>query len=105
VTINLDSWNSIPEDLQTKILEATEKFHEEVGIGLWDSQNEEAMTWAVNEQGIEVIELSDEEKALWVEKVMPIQEEYRESIKELGVEEDVLALVSELAEKYNGEYK
>ncbi len=105
VTMNLDSWNEIPEDLQGKILEATEKFYAEVGIGLWDMQNEAALEWAVDEQGIEVIELSDEEKALWIEKVLPVQDDFKSAMAELGIEEDVLGLINELAEKYNGEYK
>lgn len=105
VTMNLDSWNAIPEDLQEIITETTEKFHQEVGIGLWDMQNETALTWATEEQGIEVIELSDEEKALWIEKVMPVQDDFKAAMDELGIEEDILAVINELAEKYNGEFE
>lgn len=105
VTMNLDSWNSIPEDLQEKVLEATEKFYTEVGIGLWDMQNEQALTWAVDEQGIQVIELSDEEKAIWIEKVLPVQDEYTSSIADLDLDQDVLAIINKLADKYNGVYK
>ena len=105
VTMNLDSWNAIPEDLQTKILDATKKFHEEVGIGLWDMQNESAYTWAVDEQDIEFIDLSDEEKALWIEKVMPVQTDFEASMDELGIEDDVLGVVNRLADKYNKEFE
>jgi TRAP-type C4-dicarboxylate transport system substrate-binding protein len=105
VTMNLDSWNAIPEDLQGVILEATEKFYRETGIGLWDMQNEGAYTWAVDEQGVEFIDLSDEEKALWIEKVMPVQDEFKAAMADLGVEEDVLAVINELADKYNGEFE
>ena len=105
VTINLDSWNAIPEDLQGIILETTAKFHQETGIGLWDMQNEGAYTWATEEQGIEFIDLSEEEKALWIEKVLPVQADFVAAIDTLGIEEDILAVVNELADKYNGEFK
>lgn len=105
VTMNLDTWNSIPEDIQQVILDTTADFYEEVGIGLWDSQNEVALDWAVNEQGIEVIELSDEEAELWIEKVMPIQDDFASRMLELGIEEDILAVINDLADKYNEEYK
>ncbi len=105
VTFNSESWSAIPEDLQTKILDVTNTYQEEVGIGLWDMQNEEAVTWATQEQGVEFIELADDDKAVWVEKVLPAQETYKASLKEMGITEDVMALVNKLAEKYNGEYK
>jgi len=104
VTMNLDKWNSLPKDLQDTILETTEKFFEETAIGLWDKQNEAALDYAVNEHGMEVIELTDEETALWIEKVKPIQDAFAAKMKEMGIEEDVLAVVKELAEKYNNQY-
>ncbi|MBN2851719.1 MAG: TRAP transporter substrate-binding protein [Clostridia bacterium] len=104
VTMNSDKWASIPADLQKIILETTDKFYNETGIGLWDMQNEEGMDYAVNEQGMEVIELSDAEKALWIEKVAPIQDTYTQSVKDLTSGTDVLKLVKELADKYNGIY-
>ena len=105
VTMNLDTWNSIPKNLQKDILEATADFYEEVGIGLWDMQNETALDWAVNEQGVEIIELSDEEAAIWIEKVMPIQDNFVAALKEQGIDTDVMSVVNELADKYNEEYK
>jgi len=105
VTMNLDTWDSIPSDLQEVILDTTAAFYDEVGIGLWDSQNEVALEWAVNEQGIQVIELSDEEAQMLIEKVMPIQDDFASRMQDIGIEEDILAVVNELAEKYNEEYK
>lgn len=104
VTMNLEVWNSMPEDLQAIITETTEDFHEETGIGLWDMQNEEAMKYAVDEQGMEVIELTEEEAQAWIDAVSPIQERYEEDIKALGVEEDILGIVKSLAEQYNNVY-
>ena len=65
--------------------------------------NEPAMDYAVNEMEMEVITLSDEEKAIWIEKVIPLQEEYTESVADL-TDTDVISYINELAEKYNLEY-
>lgn len=104
VTMNLDKWNSIPKDLQDIIIETTETFHEEIGIGLWDMQNEAGIDFAINEQGMEVIDLSEEEAQIWIDRVSPIQEDYMEAIKSAGLDETALDLVKSLAEKYNAIY-
>ncbi|MFO7611016.1 MAG: TRAP transporter substrate-binding protein [Clostridia bacterium] len=101
VTMNLEKWNSLPEEIQRIIVETTEAFHEEVGIGLWDSQNDAGLSFAVDDQGMEVIDLSEEEAARWIEKVSPIQDDYQSVLSSLGIEEDVLGLVKSLADKYN----
>jgi len=103
VTFNQDKWNAMPEELRDKVTAATAKFHEEVGIGLWDMQNAPAMDYAVNDMKMEVITLSDEEAALWIEKVKPLQEEYTQGVADL-TDRDVIALVEELAQKYNQMY-
>jgi TRAP-type transport system periplasmic protein len=100
VTFSLDKWNSMPQDLQDKVTAATAKFFEEVGIGLWDMQNAPAMDYAVNEMKMEVITLSDEEAALWIEKVKPLQEEYTKNVAGLA-DRDVIGFINELAAKYN----
>ncbi|MCD6322456.1 MAG: TRAP transporter substrate-binding protein [Clostridiales bacterium] len=103
VTMNLDKWNSMPKKLQDIVMETTEKFHKEIGIGLWDMQNEAGIDFALNEQGMEEIILSDTEAAKWIEKVTPLQDEYAENIKSV-TDEDVIGLVKSLAEKYNDIY-
>ncbi len=104
VTMNNDVWDSIPSDLQEIIESTTETFYNEVGIGLWDMQNEAGLAFAVDEQGMEVITLSDEETSLWIEKVTPVQVAYQEKLTDMGIETDVLALIKSLADKYNEEY-
>ena len=104
VTMNKEKWDSIDEDIQKIILEETEKFHKNVGISLWDKQNEEAMTWAIDQEGMEEIFLTEEEKQLWIEKVLPIQNEYLDNIKDIDIDVDILKLINELADKYNDIY-
>ncbi len=102
VTMNLEKWNSLPEDIQNAITHTTEAFIEETAIGLWDRQNEDALDWAVNEKGMEVIELTDEEMQKWIELVSPVQEKYLSENGEPG--RIALETVKRLAEKYNKEY-
>lgn len=105
LTINLDKWNDIPDSLQEIIIEVSEKFHEETAAGLWDMQNEEALEYAVNEHNMEVLELSDTEAAIWIEKVMPIQDAYKQKLKDMGIDQDPLQTIYELSETYNELYK
>ena len=100
VTFNQDKWNAMPQDLQDKVTAATAQFHEEVGIGLWDAQNEPAMDYAVNEMKMEVITLSDAEAATWIDQVKPLQEEYTKNVANL-TDRDVISYINELAQKYN----
>lgn len=102
ITMNLDKWNSLPEDIQQAITDTTEKFHEEVGIGLWDRQNEDALEWAVNVQKMEVIELSDDEMDRWIQAVQPMIDKYIKEKGEAG--RKAIDIVKKLADKYNAEY-
>lgn len=102
VTMNLEKWNSFPEDIQKSITETTEKFFDQTAIGLWDKQNEAARSYAVDEKKMEVITLSEEEADKWIEKVKPMQDKY---ISDKGKDgEAAMKKVLELADKYNAEY-
>jgi len=102
VTMNNNKWNSIPEDLQKIIIDTTLKFQDEVGIGLWDKQNEDALKWAVEEEGMEVIELPEEEMERWIKAVEPMLDKY---ITEKGeAAKKAVETAKALAEKYNDIY-
>ena len=103
VTFNQDKWNSLPEDLRQKVTDATETFHREIGIGLWDMQNEEALEYALNERNIELITLPEDESARWIEKVQPLLDTYAEGVAAL-VDIDVVERVKEIAEQNNKLY-
>ncbi len=101
VTMNQDKWDSLPPELQEIFLEVNERFFEEVAAGLWDVQNEEALEWAVEETGQEIITLTAEETEKWIEKVQPIQDNFVEEMNELGFDgEEILQTVKRLAEQY-----
>jgi len=102
VTMNLDKWNAIPEDLQKIITDTTAKFQDEVGIGLWDKQNEDALKWATENEGLEIIELPEEEMARWIKAVEPMIDKYIEEKGEAA--KKAVETAKKLAEKYNDVY-
>jgi TRAP-type C4-dicarboxylate transport system substrate-binding protein len=101
-TINTDKWSRISEEDQQAILEINQKFFDEVACGLWDKQNEAAYSYAVDEKGMEVIELTVEEAALWTELVKPVQDDFASRMDSLGFNgREILDTVQGLSDKHN----
>ncbi|NMB41272.1 MAG: TRAP transporter substrate-binding protein [Firmicutes bacterium] len=106
VTMNLDVWNSLPIEIQAAIEEVNTTFHEDVAMDLWDKQNESALKYAVEETGIKVIDLSDEETTKWMLMMEPIQDEFIADMEEAGLPgEKALDTVKQLAAQYNEMYR
>jgi len=100
-TMNTDVWGKISEKDQQAILEINQRFFTEVACGLWDKQNEAAYSYAVNEKGLEVIELTAEETAIWTDMVKPVQDDFVSRMGSLGFNgREILDTVQELSEKY-----
>ena len=101
-TMNTDKWNKISSGDQKKILEINDKFFNEVACSLWDRQNEAAYSYAVNEKGMKVIELTAEEKELWLRLVKPVQDDFVSKIDSQGLNgRDILDIVLRLSDKYS----
>jgi len=101
-TMNTDKWNKISSGDQKKILEINDKFFNEVACGLWDKQNEAAYSYAVNEKGMKVIELTAEEKAIWTDLVKPVQDDFVTKMDNQGLNgREILDKVLALSDKYN----
>jgi len=101
VTMKTDKWDSISKEDQQSILGVNDKFFFEVACGLWDRNNEKAYNYAVVEKGLEVIELSDAEKELWISLVKPVQDEYVAKMDELGFPgREILDSIIKLSEQY-----
>jgi TRAP-type transport system periplasmic protein len=99
VTMNKAKWESLPADLKEIFITVNETFFEEVAAGLWDSQNEKALQWAIDETGQEVITLSEDETERWLELTAPIQEDFVLRMDQLGFAgDDILETVKRLAE-------
>ncbi|HBW37607.1 TRAP transporter substrate-binding protein [Desulfosporosinus sp. BICA1-9] len=106
ITMNNNKWNSLDPKDQKAIEAVNQKFFEEVAMGLWDKQNESALKYAVNEKGMEVITLSQEEQNQWISLIKPIQDDYVAQMKKKGQQgEEILAKVNNLADQYNKEFK
>ncbi|MGE5545073.1 MAG: TRAP transporter substrate-binding protein [Bacillota bacterium] len=105
VTMNKEVWNSLSPENQSAIEEVNNKYFD-VASGLWDKQNEDAMKYAVEEEGMQVINLSDAETKLWIDLVTPVQQDYIESMKKLNLNgQQIIDTVKALASKYNAQYK
>jgi len=101
-TMNSDKWNKISEKDQQAIWEVNQRFFDEVACGLWDKQNEAAYTYAVNEKGMQVIELTAEEKEIWIGLVKPVQDDFISRMNGQGFKgQDILDTVKGLSDKYN----
>lgn len=106
ITANNDTWNSLDPEDQQIIESINEEYFEQVGAGLWDSQNEDALKWATEEEGIEVITLSEEETDLWKSFLKPIQDEFVNKMQEQDIEgQEILDAVIQKSEEYNAEYQ
>lgn len=106
ITMNLDKWNSLPPDIQAAIEAVNQKFFEEVAIGLWDMQNQAALTYAVDQEGMQVINLPPAEASRWIDLVKPVQDEFVATMNQKGLNgQEILDTVKKLADKYNREYQ
>lgn len=105
LNMNKDVWNSLPPDLQEKVREANEKFHEEVMIRHWDKIDESGLKFAETLE-LQLIELSAEETAKWISLVEPVQENFVAEMDAKGLPgEEALAVAKKLADKYNAVYR
>jgi TRAP-type C4-dicarboxylate transport system substrate-binding protein len=100
-TINTGEWGKISERDRQAILEINQRFFDEVACGLWDKQNEAAYSYAVNEKGMEVFELTPEETALWTDLVKPVQDDFVSRMDSLGFQgREIIDTVLELSNQY-----
>jgi len=106
ITMNLDKWNSLDPDTQKAIESVNEKYFEQAAMGLWDKQNEDALKWAVQDKGMQVIELPAAETERWIKAIEPIQAEFAANLDKQGLPGSVaLDTVKKLADQYNQQYK
>lgn len=105
VTMNKEVWDSLSPENQTAIEEVNRKYFD-VASGLWDKQNDDALQYAVEEEGMQVIELSDAETSLWIDRVTPVQQDFVNAMKKLNLNgQEIIDTVKDLADKYNAQYK
>jgi len=66
VVMNKDKWSALPEEIQTIITEVSQEWIEKHGM-VWDYYDKVGIEYFLTLPGREVIELSAEEMAKWVE--------------------------------------
>lgn len=105
-TMNLDTWNSFPPDVQDAILEINDKLFKEKIVSLFQNDDEAGLNYGIEQEGLEVIELSAEETERWLDLLKAAREENVEAAEEKGLPgREAADLIEELANKYNEIYK
>lgn len=99
--MNKDVWESLPEDVQKVIDELSSEMPVWTGKYM-DNHVQEALQWSQEEQGLEIISLSGEEKARWDKIIEPLQNKYVKDLQGKGFPaEEYQARLYELIEKYS----
>jgi TRAP-type C4-dicarboxylate transport system substrate-binding protein len=106
MVMNLETWNSLPEDIQQIIEEVTADYYKEVVAGFYDRLNKEVLDWMEQEKlGIEIITLAPEEKRRWTEHLDPMLAAQVANLEAQGFPGgDIMRTIQELTEKYNRLY-
>lgn len=106
ININKETWESIPEALRAVIEEENKKLHEDIIPNYFDTANEAGLQYGIDESGIEVIHLSDEERKRWLEVLSTFNQKYAEELDAQGLPgTEVLEKIKSLAEQYNQQYQ
>lgn len=102
--MNLDTWNSLPADIQEIITEVTNEFYYENVPMVWDEDNIAATQHWEQEKDVEYIHLSDEEAAKWISKIEYMQDEYVEELNSRGLDgTGTMEAIKAAVEKYNNQ--
>jgi TRAP-type C4-dicarboxylate transport system substrate-binding protein len=104
VVMNKKKWESLPEDIRKTMEEINEKAVLEHGKA-WDRSDKAGKEYSL-ELGNSFVTLSDEQKALWKEKVKPVIEGYIEEVSSKGIDGNkIVSEITGLIEKYSGKQK
>jgi len=103
--MNLDTWNSLPPDLQETFTKATEEYYADHLPTLWNEINQGGLDYVQELKTVEITTLSPEETERWTEKLPPIHDAYVEFLNGRGLPgEEILQQMKDLADKYNELY-
>lgn len=99
--MNKDAYAALPDNVKEVIQELKEEMPVVAGQYL-DTKTEEAVQWAIDEEGLEVVSLEPGEKEKWDEIITELQDEYVQSAAEQGLPaEEFRDRVYELIEQYS----
>ena len=89
VVMNMDKWNSLPKDVQ-KVMDDLIREHSEWTGTYMDKHVIESLAWSKKVQGVEVINLSKQEKAKWDKLLDPITSGWIKSANAKGIPGDAI---------------
>lgn len=99
--MNKEVWESLPADVQKAIDDLGPEMAVFTGKYM-DNHVQEALKWSQEEEGLEIISLSEEEKARWDEIIKPLQDDYVKELEGKGLPaKEYKAKLYELIEKYS----
>ncbi|UMZ74347.1 TRAP transporter substrate-binding protein [Natranaerofaba carboxydovora] len=102
-TMNLDTWESLPPDIQEVFEEVNEEFVYEYGKLMTDLTRA-GQEYGI-EEGMEKIELSSEEEEKFLDSIDGVVEEWIEEKEDEGLPaREIVDIIEELDEKYSEEY-
>ncbi|MDT3701413.1 MAG: TRAP transporter substrate-binding protein [Thermincola sp.] len=105
LVMNNDKWNSLPADIQQALTEVSNKYIEGEFGSFFDDIDIKGMKWLTEKKKVEIISLSDEETAKWVEKLKPLEDKYIKTLNDASLPgADIMKTVKELAEKGNAKF-
>ncbi len=103
VVMNMDTWNSLPKDVQTVM--DNMRVQQAMWTGAYmDNHVAEANAWSKSVQGVEFIELSPAEKAQWDAKLNFVTEGWIKKANEKGLPgEAIVADIKTFTKMYTGQ--
>ncbi|QTA87589.1 TRAP transporter substrate-binding protein [Desulfonema magnum] len=90
VVMNMDSWNSLPEDVRKVIADMGEEQSAWTGTYM-DAHVKESVEWSKKSFNVEFTELPKEEKAKWDSLLSPIVDEWIREAKSKGFPAEAIA--------------
>jgi TRAP-type C4-dicarboxylate transport system substrate-binding protein len=102
VAMNLNTWNSFPEDIKKTLTDLNEEWALRTGKA-WDADDQSTIS-KLEKLGHQFIDLPDAEQARWVNAAQTFYQEYIEYAKSKGLDgEGIAKEAKRLIEKYGNE--
>lgn len=101
VVMNMDRWNSLPEDVQ-KVMEDLIAEQSEWTGNYMDQHVRESVEWSKKTYQVEFVKLGKEEKAKWDERLQPIIDQWKADATDKGLPaEAIIEDIKAFARKYS----
>jgi TRAP-type C4-dicarboxylate transport system substrate-binding protein len=101
VVMNMDTWNSLPKDVQGVMDDLAKEQSEWTGKYM-DNHVDESIEWSKKNYNIEITKLSEDEAARWDKLLEPIKGKWVEDAKAKGLPaDDILKDIKSFKDKYS----